>query len=103
MKRTLRNVLFYSALIGLWALLSKLHVWPPYIFPTPWGVAETLRSGFADHSFWIAIAVSMKRMLIGYGISVVLGLALGLGIASNRFLEQTIGGLLVSLQSLPSI
>jgi hypothetical protein len=45
----------------------------------------------------------MKRMLIGYGISVVLGLALGLGIASNKFLEQTIGGLLVSLQSLPSI
>jgi NitT/TauT family transport system permease protein len=42
-------------------------------------------------------------MLIGYGISVVLGLALGLGIASNKFLEQTIGGLLVSLQSLPSI
>jgi NitT/TauT family transport system permease protein len=103
LKRTLRYVLFYSALIGLWALLAKLHVWPPYIFPTPWGVAETLRLGFADHSFWIAIAVSMKRMLIGYGISVVLGLALGLGIASNKFLEQTIGGLLVSLQSLPSI
>ena len=57
MKRTLRYVLFYSALIGLWALLAKLHVWPPYIFPTPWGVAETLRSGFADHSFWVAIAV----------------------------------------------
>src|SRR5581483_2728067 len=52
---------------------------------------------------WIAIAISLKRMLIGYGISVVLGLILGLGIASNKFLEQTVGGLLVSLQSLPSI
>jgi NitT/TauT family transport system permease protein len=103
LKRTLRYILFYSALIGLWALLAKLHVWPPYIFPTPWGVAETLRAGFSDHSFWVAIAVSMRRMLIGYGISVVLGLALGLGIASNKFLEQTVGGLLVSLQSLPSI
>jgi NitT/TauT family transport system permease protein len=103
LKRTLRYILFYSALIGLWALLAKLQVWPPYIFPTPWGVAETLRSGFADHSFWIAIGVSMRRMLIGYGISVVLGLVLGLGIASSKFLEQTIGGLLVSLQSLPSI
>jgi NitT/TauT family transport system permease protein len=103
LKRTLRYVLFYSALIGLWALLAKLHVWPPYIFPTPWGVAETLWAGFSDHSFWIAIAVSMRRMLIGYGLSVVLGLVLGLGIASNKFLEQTVGGLLVSLQSLPSI
>lgn len=103
MKRALRYLLFYSSLIGLWALLARLHVWPPYIFPTPWSVADTLRAGFADHSFWIAITVSMKRMLIGYGISVALGLFLGLGIASNKFLEDTVGGLLVSLQSLPSI
>jgi NitT/TauT family transport system permease protein len=103
MKRTFRNVLFYAVLVGVWALLAKLQVWPPYIFPTPWGVGEALWAGFKDHSFWIAIAISMKRMLIGYGISVVLGLILGLGVASNKFLEQTVGGLLVSLQSLPSI
>lgn len=103
MKRTLRSVLFYSALIGVWALLAKLRVWPPYIFPTPWGVGEALWAGFSDHSFWIAIAISMKRMVIGYAISVIFGLILGLGIASNKFLEETVGGLLVSLQSLPSI
>jgi NitT/TauT family transport system permease protein len=60
-------------------------------------------SGFQDHSYWIAIAVSMKRVLLGYAVSVVLGMILGLGIASNKFLEETMGGLLVSLQSLPSI
>jgi NitT/TauT family transport system permease protein len=42
-------------------------------------------------------------MLLGYGLSVVLGMVLGLGVASNKFLEETMGGLLVSLQSLPSI
>lgn len=103
MKRTGRYILFYCALIGLWVLLAKMQVWPPYVFPTPWGVAQTLWAGFADHSFWIAIAVSMRRMLIGYGISVLLGVVLGLGVASSKFLEDTIGGLLVSLQSLPSI
>jgi NitT/TauT family transport system permease protein len=45
----------------------------------------------------------MKRMLLGYSLSVVLGMILGLGVASNKFLEETVGGLLVSLQSLPSI
>lgn len=64
---------------------------------------EALYAGFQDHSFWIAIAVSMRRVLIGYGISVVAGTVLGLGVASNKFLEETMGGLLVSLQSLPSI
>jgi NitT/TauT family transport system permease protein len=90
-------------LIGLWLVLAKLKIWPPYVFPTPQGVMQSLWAGFADHSFWIAIAVSMKRMLLGYGLSVVLGMVLGLGVASNKFLEETMGGLLVSLQSLPSI
>lgn len=103
MKKISKQIIFYSALIGIWALLAKLHVWPPYLFPAPWSVAESLWAGFADHSFWIAIAVTMKRMLVGYGISVVLGILIGLGIASNKFLEDTLGGLLVSLQSLPSI
>src|SRR5215471_2596779 len=103
MKRAASRGLFYLALIAVWVILAKLRVWPPYIFPTPWGVFEALWAGFADHSFWIAIAVSMRRMLVGYGISVVLGMILGLGIASSKFLEETMGGLLVSLQSLPSI
>lgn len=103
MKRFARHAIFYTVLIAIWVVLAKLKVWPPYIFPTPTGVYDCLRAGFADHSFWIAIAVSMKRMLIGYSLSVVLGMILGLGVASNKFLEETMGGLLVSLQSLPSI
>jgi NitT/TauT family transport system permease protein len=96
-------VLFYSVLIAVWVILARLKVWPPYIFPTPWGVGEAMWTGFSDHSFWIAISVSMRRMLVGYGLSVVLGMVLGLAIASSKFLEETVGGLLVSLQSLPSI
>jgi sulfonate transport system permease protein len=103
MKRAARLVVFYAGLFGLWTLLAELKIWPPYLFPTPWGVGEALYAGFQDHSFLIAIAVSMRRVLIGYAISVVLGMILGLGIGSSKFLEETMGGLLVSLQSLPSI
>lgn len=103
LKKVSRQVIFYAVLIGIWALVAKLRIWPPYVFPAPQGVLEALWAGFADKSFWIAIVISMKRMLLGYGISVVLGMILGLGVASNKFLEETVGGLLVSLQSLPSI
>jgi NitT/TauT family transport system permease protein len=102
-KSALRYIAFYGALLGLWTILAKLKIWPSYLFPTPWGVTEELYNGFQDHSYWIAIVVSMKRVLLGYAVSVVLGMILGLGIASNKFLEETMGGLLVSLQSLPSI
>jgi NitT/TauT family transport system permease protein len=103
MKTLAKQIVFYSALLGIWLLVAELRIWPPYLFPTPKGVLESLRAGFADHSFWIAIAVSLKRMALGYALSVAIGMILGLAIASNRFLEQTLGGLLVSLQSLPSI
>lgn len=103
MKRFARQAVFYTTLIALWAVLGLLKVWPPYIFPPLQSVLQALRAGFADHSFWIAIAISMKRMLLGYSLSVILGMVLGLGIGSSKFLEETVGGLLVSLQSLPSI
>src|ERR1700756_1785319 len=103
MKSLGRHAIFYTILIGTWIVLVKLKIWPSYVFPSPEGVLESLWAGFADHSFWIAIAVSMKRMLLGYGISVVLGMVLGLGVGSSKFLEETMGGLLVSLQRLPSI
>ena len=46
MKRALRYVVFYGVLFGLWTLLAKLKVWPPYLFPTPSGVGEELYIGF---------------------------------------------------------
>ena len=61
MKRAARLIVFYAGLIALWTLLAKLKIWPPYLFPTPWGVGEALYAGFKDHSYWIAIAVSMRR------------------------------------------
>jgi NitT/TauT family transport system permease protein len=103
LKRLAKHAAFYTVLLTIWFVLAKLKIWPPYLFPTPKSVLESLWAGFADHSFWIAISISMRRMLLGYGLSVILGMVLGLGVASNKFLEETMGGLLVSLQSLPSI
>jgi NitT/TauT family transport system permease protein len=103
MSKLLKNLVFYAVIFGVWILIVKLKIWPPYLIPAPVDVLHSLHDGFSDHSFWIAIGVSMRRVVIGYAISVVLGVLLGLVIASSRFLEQTLGGLLTSLQSLPSI
>lgn len=103
MKNVTRQFIFYSVLLIIWTALAELKIWPAYIFPSPIEVAESLWAGFADNTFWVAIAVSLRRMLIGYTVSVLLGMVLGFGVSSSRFLEKTLGGLLVSLQSLPSI
>jgi len=102
-KRVFRQLVFYALLLAVWIVVARLRIWPPYMVPSPRGVYESLRAGFSDHSFWIAIVVSMKRIAIGYAISVAIGIVLGLLLASSNFLEETLGGLLLSLQSLPSI
>lgn len=103
MKPAFRQLVFYSLLLAIWIVVARLRIWPPYMVPSPQGVFDSLRAGFSDHSFWIAILISMKRIALGYAISVAIGIVLGLLLASSDFLEQTLGGLMVSLQSLPSI
>jgi NitT/TauT family transport system permease protein len=103
MRKALSQICFYAGLLFLWESVAQAKIWPPYLFPTPQGVLESLRNGFSDHSFLIGIAVSMRRMLIGYAISAVLGILLALLLVASKFLEETLGRLVISLQSLPSL
>jgi NitT/TauT family transport system permease protein len=97
------RIAFFLALLALWEVLFRLGLWPEYIFPSPLGVAKTLGHGVRDGSFVIAISVSLRRLLVGFAISVVAGVALGLATARVRLLDETVGSLVLGLQALPSI
>lgn len=94
---------FYLLLVLLWAAASRAGIWESYEFPSPGAVVRTLWAGLLDGSFLIAMAVSMKRILIGYGFSVLAGTALGILIGSVKLLDETVGSLIQGLQALPSI
>lgn len=101
--RILRQLVFYALLVSLWQFLFSLKLWPQYLFPSPLQVGETLLNGFRDKSFLIGVAVSLRRLLVGYGISVIFGVSLGLLIGKVKVLDETVGGFFVGLQTLPSI
>jgi NitT/TauT family transport system permease protein len=101
-KKTVNQLIFAAGVLVVWETLAFLKVWPPYLFPTPQGVAESLWDGFKDHSILIGIMISLRRVVIGYAISVVLGILLGMLLAANHFLEDTLGRVILGLQSLPS-
>ena len=103
MFKVLRQVIFFISLIAFWQFLFSLRLWPQYLFPSPSQVLDTLFNGFKDGSFFFAIAVSFKRLLMGYGISAVFGTLLGLLIGKIKVLDETVGSLFVGLQTLPSI
>ncbi|MFN3531485.1 MAG: ABC transporter permease [Candidatus Brocadia sp.] len=99
----LKRVIFFVLLIGLWELLFRWGIWPEYILPSPVSVCKTLACRFQDRSLLIGIAISMKRIAIGYGISIGAGVFLGLLIGRFRIFEETIGSLISGLQTLPTI
>jgi NitT/TauT family transport system permease protein len=89
--------------ITIWAVASSLEIWPPYLFPSPREVFHSFTQGFADLTFVFAVLATLRRLLIGYAVSLVTGILLGMFIARSKLLEETLGSLILGLQTLPSI
>jgi NitT/TauT family transport system permease protein len=94
---------FFIALLTTWEALYQMRLWPPYLFPSMSSVGASFVAGFADGSYPLAIAVSLRRILIGYGLSMVIGIPLGLLLGRARFVQDTLGSIVLGLQALPSI
>jgi len=103
-----QKFLFYTALIVLWQLVFflgvyVLKVWKPYAVPSPIGVWDKFLSLVAGKSLLIALVVSLKHAAIGFGLSIVVGLCVGLLITKSRYLNENLKPLILGLQTLPSI
>src|SRR4029077_10408178 len=103
MKRTLVAATFFLVLLGLWQLATMSGRWSPVILPSPAMVCEYLWSALRDGSLTEAVEVTLRRLLIGYAIGVVIGLPLGLLTSTSDYFEDTIGALALGLQTLPSV
>jgi len=99
----LPKLAFFALLIICWATIYNLKVWDQTLFPAPWTVGKTLIQMLRDGSLLIAIHVSLQRVLLGYGISLLVGVPLGILLARSRLARDTIGALVLGLQTLPSI
>ncbi len=99
----IRKIIFYALLLAVWWGVAAMKIWPPYLFPSPRAVLETLGSGIADHTILIGAWVSLKRILAGYSISLVVGIATGVVVGRSVWLDDTVGSLIGGLQTLPSI
>jgi NitT/TauT family transport system permease protein len=97
------SLLFFLALILAWEILYRLQLWPPYVFPSPSSVVDALVKGFSNGTFLLAIGTSLRRILVGYGFSILIGIPLGLLLGRSRLMQATLGPLVMGLQALPSI
>lgn len=97
------KIVFFALVIGVWQLVVMMKWVPRYIFPGPWDIVKSYAEMIETGELWNSIKASMSRMLIGYSISVVGGITLGIFAARSWLFKETVGSLIMSLQSLPSV
>ena len=78
-------------------------MWDPTLFPSPLAVGRTFGGLLRDGSLLDAVAVSLRRVMLGYLVSLLIGVPLGIGLARSRVAEETVGSLVTGFQALPSI
>jgi NitT/TauT family transport system permease protein len=108
-----RVALLWSALwpklaaFALFVAVWQAVVWsgwkPQYILPSPATVFGRLGADISDGSLISATAITLRRAAVGYGVSLVIGVALGLAVARSRVLRAATGSLITGLQTMPSI
>ena len=98
-----KKIAFYVLIIVVWQGIDSAEIWPDNIFPSPIDVGEDLLYGISDGSLFYGIATSMWRLVIGLAIAISGGMLLGIFMARVETVNQTIGSLVLGLQSIPSV
>lgn len=101
--RAFRQIAFLVSILLVWAILADRKIWDPTLFPHPITVGETFVKLVQNQTLLYATAISLRRVLIGYGISLLIGVPLGILIGRSRFADDTIGSVVSAFQALPSI
>ncbi len=103
MKHLLRALLFFVLALVAWEALFRAKIWSPVLVPSPVSVGRYLYEAAVDGTLWDATLVTMRRLLLGYGFGIALGLPLGLLTARFRIMKDTLGLVALGLQTLPSV
>src|SRR5262249_35933524 len=106
--RTLRRIgwnllppLTFAAMVGLWWAAVELFRIPPYLLPGPGGVFSRLVTDTAV--LWTHSKVTLSEILLGFGLTVVPAIPLGLLIALSPLAKQLVYPPVMLMQLVPKI
>jgi NitT/TauT family transport system permease protein len=100
--------MFYTLLIAAGQCAFYLGTavfqwWKPYAFPNPLGIWRSLAALVEQNILFTAVWFSLRRALIGFLLSIIIGAAVGLALSRLQTLSATVKPLILGIQSLPSV
>ena len=96
------KVLAIVIVLAVWELIH-LSGWKKEIFPGPGATLSNLWDQLQTALLWHAIATTVQRAIIGFGLAVVIGVVVGALVSRIAPLRAAVGSLITGLQTMPSI
>lgn len=100
-------VLVLVMLVALWQLISSLHLFPPLILPAPLTVLREagalLQTGYGGKTLFQDVWISAARIAMGFVGAVLIGVPLGLLMASNQAVFKAIDPILQFIRPVPPL
>jgi NitT/TauT family transport system permease protein len=98
-----KGAVFLAGSLLTWELLSRVGPWPRWLFPGPDAVLASLVALARDGRLAAAALRSLGRLVQGYGLSVVIGVPLGIAMGRSAWLRAALRPPVIGLQALPSV
>ncbi len=96
------KVLAIAIVLVIWELIH-LSGWKKEIFPGPGVTLSNLWDQLGTGLLWHAIATTLQRAVIGFGLAVLIGAVIGALVSRIKPLRAGVGSLITGLQTMPSI
>ena len=93
---------FALALILTWQLLAELKFISPIFFPSPSRALSVLAARVLDGSIWTPFVATGLRMLFGWALASLAGIAIGAAIGSSRLARDLLEPTLDFIRPLPA-
>lgn len=103
MRHVVISISFFVILLLVWHFLSESGVWSSVLFPSPDAVISYLYRVTVDGILFDAMLITLKRLLVGYSIGLIIGIPLGMIMARFKIVADTLGVLALGFQALPSV
>jgi NitT/TauT family transport system permease protein len=97
------KLLALGLVLAIWQLVYLSGWRPPFVLPAPTTVLVALGEMVTTPEFWQAMATTLRRAIVGYGLALVIGSLVGIAVARVRPLRLAVGSLITGLQTMPSI
>jgi NitT/TauT family transport system permease protein len=91
-----------AIVLVVWELIH-LSGWKKEIFPGPGVTLSNLWDQLGTGLLWHAIATTLQRAVIGFGLAVLIGIVVGALVSRVKPLRAGVGSLITGLQTMPSI